>query len=636
MIGESLVHTLLTEEDIYYFKEGTHDRLYEKLGSHLIEKDGVKGAQFAVWAPNALSVSVIGDFNYWDKKTHPLHVRWDESGIWEGFIPGVNEGACYKYFIVSNTGGYQVEKSDPFARYCEVPPKTGSIVWNTDYSWQDDQWESLRDKWNQSDKPVSIYEMHFASWRRDESNAPPTYRQMAEVLPHYLSDMGFTHVEFMPMMEHPFYGSWGYQKTGFYSPTSRYGTPQDFMYLIESLHQAGIGVFLDWVPSHFPSDEHGLAFFDGTHLFEHEDPKKGVQPDWNSYIFNYGRNEVRSFLTSSANFWCDCYHIDGLRCDAVASMLYLDYSRKEGEWIPNEYGGNENLEAIHFLKSLNTTLYENHPHIQMIAEESTAWPMVSRPVYLGGLGFGWKWNMGWMNDTLEYFKRDPVHRKHHHNELIFSILYAFTENFVLSLSHDEVVHGKASLLTKMPGDEWQKFANLRLLYGYMFTHPGKKLLFMGSEIAPWKEWSHEAGLEWHILDYERHAGIQKWVRDLNHAYRQLPALHQLDFSEDGFSWIDCSDWENCVLSYIRRGTEEGDIAIIILNMTPVPRDNYKVGVPFSGEWKEVLNSDSHHYGGSDNGNFGLVKSYPVAMHGCEHALSLTLPPLAMICLVPEK
>ncbi|ADI39219.1 1,4-alpha-glucan branching protein GlgB [Waddlia chondrophila] len=624
------VYSLLSEKDIYLFKEGTHDRLYEKLGSHVVEVDGIKGTQFAVWAPNAESVSVIGDFNDWDRKRHQLHVRWDESGIWEGFIPGAKQGDCYKYHIASKVNGYRVEKGDPFAFFAEVPPKTGSIIWDLAY-----EWKSLTEERSRSDKPISIYEMHFGSWRRDEKNTPPSYREMAEWLPPYLLDMGFTHVEFMPMMEHPFYGSWGYQKTGYFSPTSRYGSPQDFMFLIESLHQAGIGVFLDWVPSHFPSDQHGLAFFDGTHLFEHEDPKKGIQPDWNSYIFNYGRNEVRSFLTSSANFWCSRYHIDGLRCDAVASMLYLDYSRKNGEWIPNAYGGNENLEAIDFLKTLNTTIYQNHPHVQMIAEESTAWPMVSRPVYLGGLGFGWKWNMGWMNDTLEYFKKDPVHRKYHHNELIFSILYAFTESFVLSLSHDEVVHGKASLLTKMPGDEWQKFANLRLLYGYMFTHPGKKLLFMGSEIAPWTEWHHEAGLEWHILDYERHAGIQRWVRDLNKAYCTLPALHQLDFSEEGFSWIDCSDWENGVLSYSRKGFDPKDTAVVILNLTPVPRENYKIGVPFSGNWQEVLNSDSHYYGGSDKGNFGRVASYPIAMHGHDYALSLTLPPLAMICLSPE-
>jgi len=638
MKNKTLAHSLLTEEDIYYFKEGTHDRLYEKLGSHLVEIEGVKGVHFAVWAPNANFVSVIGDFNSWDKTAHPLHVRWDSSGIWEGFIPGVEIGVCYKYSIESSVNGYCVEKGDPYAFRWETPPHTGSVVWDIAYEWKDDNWASLKETLNRPDSPVSIYEMHFASWKRDDetNDAPLTYREMAKRLPSYLVDMGFTHVEFLPMMEHPFYGSWGYQKTGFFSPTSRYGTPQDFMYLIESLHQAGIGVILDWVPSHFPSDLHGLAFFDGTHLYEHEDPKKGVQPDWNSYIFNYGRNEVRSFLTSSANFWLEKYRVDGLRCDAVASMLYLDYSRKSGEWIPNVYGGNENLEAIDFLKSLNTSVYKNHPDAQMIAEESTAWPMVSRPVYLGGLGFGWKWNMGWMHDTLEFFQKDPVFRKHHHHELIFSILYAFTENFVLSLSHDEVVHGKASLLAKMPGDEWQKFANLRMLYGYMFAHPGKKLLFMGSEIAPWKEWDHESGLEWHILEYERHQGIQRWVRDLNKAYQNTPALHELDFSENGFAWVDHSDAENGVLSFKRKGTNPDDLVVVVLNLTPIPRDNYKIGVEFSTDWIEILNSDSHYYGGSDKGNFGRVKSYPIKIHGCDHAISLTLPPLSMLCLSPAK
>lgn len=630
MSASTVAHSFLNEQDIFLFKEGTHDRLFEKLGSHLTTVENQKGVQFAVWAPNAQSVSVIGDFNDWNPASHPLNVRWDESGIWEGFIPGVKEGALYKYHIVSNHNQYKAEKGDPFAFRWQTPPNTASVVWNLKYDWNEPGWKEDRKRSNRGDQPVSIYELHFGSWKEGIRS----YRKMAENLPSYLKEMGFTHVEFLPMMEHPFYGSWGYQKTGYFSPTSRYGTPQDFMFLIESLHNSGIGVFLDWVPSHFPSDIHGLAFFDGTHLFEHEDPKKGIQPDWNSYIFNYGRNEVRSFLLSSANFWCDVYHIDGLRCDAVASMLYLDYSRKDGEWIPNEYGGNENLEAVHFLKQLNTRMYTNHPDIQMIAEESTAWPMVSRPAHLGGLGFGWKWNMGWMNDTIEYFKKDPVHRKHHHQELLFSLVYAFTENFVLSLSHDEVVHGKASLLSKMPGDEWQKFANLRALYGYLFTHPGKKLLFMGSEIAPWKEWDHESFLEWHILDYERHAGMQRWVRDLNAAYQKFPALHELDFSPLGFSWIDTNDSGNSVFSYVRKGAEPEQHLVVVLNLTPMPRENYKVGVEISGTWTEVLNSDSHFYGGSDKGNFGRVESFPLQVHGRPYALNLTLPPLSMICLSP--
>jgi 1,4-alpha-glucan branching enzyme len=624
-------YSLLTENDIYLFKEGTHCRLYEKLGSHPVEFDGKKGVLFAVWAPNAEKVSVIGDFNHWNKEEHPLYVRWDSSGIWEGFIPDLGEGTVYKYHIVAKGGGYAVDKGDPYAFRWEAPPKTASVVWDLRYEWKAREADSER---NRLDSPISVYEMHFGSWKRkeDEAGRSLSYREMAEELPGYLQEMGFTHVEFLPLMEHPFFGSWGYQKVGYFSPSSRYGSPQDLMYLIDKLHEKGIGVFMDWVPSHFPSDEHGLAYFDGTHLFEHADPKKGYHPDWKSYIFNYGRNEVRSFLLSSAHFWCDRYRIDGLRCDAVASMLYLDYSRKAGEWIPNEQGGRENLEAVHFLKDLNRTLYAQFPHIQTIAEESTAWPMVSRPIDQGGLGFGMKWNMGWMHDTLAYFSLDPIHRKHHHNDLLFSMIYAFTENFMLAFSHDEVVHGKASMLTKMPGDEWQKFANLRLMLGYMYAHPGKKLLFMGCELAPWTEWNHEASLEWDILQCETHRGIQRFVKDLNHFYKQEPALHTQDFSWKGFEWIDFTDWEQSVISFLRRGTKSGEVVLFVLNMTPTPRENYKIGVPEKGIWKEVLNSDSSFYGGSDKGNFGEVQSFPVSCHGKPHSISLTLPPLAIICL----
>ncbi len=628
--------SLLTDHDIYLFKEGNHFRLYRKLGSHPMVVDGLKGTYFAVWAPNAEAVTVMGDFNNWDRGSHPLRCREDGSGIWEGFIPGVWIGNLYKYHIISRYRGYRVEKGDPFAFYWEVPPGTASIVWDLSYRWRDEEWMRERHRFNSLKAPISIYEVHLGSWRRvpEEGGRFLTYREMAPYLAEYVKEMGFTHVEFLPVMEHPFYGSWGYQVTGYFAPTSRYGSPQDFMYLIDHLHQNGIGVILDWVPSHYPGDAHGLVYFDGTHLFEHEDPRKGFHPDWKSHIFNYGRNEVRAFLISSALFWLDHYHADGLRVDAVASMLYLDYSRKEGEWVPNEYGGRENLDAIHFLRRMNEMVYGEYPDVQTIAEESTAWPMVSRPTYLGGLGFGMKWNMGWMHDTLHYFSKDPIYRKYHHDQLTFSIWYAFTENFLLPLSHDEVVHGKGSLLGKMPGDEWQRFANLRLLFGYMFAHPGKKLLFMGGEFGQVKEWQHEESLEWHLLQYPLHRGLQRWVKDLNNLYRKESPLHELDFEADGFEWIDFHDWENSIISFLRKDGS-GRPILAVCNFTPVPRFRYRVGVPVSGFWRELLNSDSHIYGGSNVGNSGGLMAEPIPCHGRTHSLPLTLPPLAIVFLKPE-
>lgn len=635
MIG-NIIHGkgLLTNFDIHLYKEGSHFRLYEKLGAHLTVMDGVEGVYFSVWAPNAKKVSVIGDFNGWKVNSHKLGPRWDGSGIWEGFMPGLKKGEIYKYYVVSNHNGYRVDKGDPFAFHWETAPKTGSIVWDLDYKWNDQEWMKERRKHNSLDAPMSVYEVHFGSWRRvpEENDRFLSYREMAHSLAEYVKEMGFTHVEFLPLMEHPFYGSWGYQTVGYFAPTSRYGTPQDFMYLVDHMHQNGIGVILDWVPSHFVSDEHGLVYFDGTHLYEHADPKKGYHPDWNSYIFNYGRREVVNFLISSAMFWLDKYHVDGLRVDAVASMLYLDYSRKEGEWIPNEHGGRENLEAISFLKKFNEAVYSNFPDVQTMAEESTAWPMVSRPSYVGGLGFGIKWNMGWMHDTLYYFSQDPVFRKYHHDQLTFSIWYAFWENFMLSISHDEVVHGKRSLLDKMPGDDWQKFANVRLLLGFMYAHPGKKLLFMGCEIGQWDEWDHDSSVEWPLLQYERHHGIQRWLQDLNRVYKNEPALYEMDFENSGFRWIDASDWEQSVISFIRRGKTVRESMLVVCNLTPVPRYNYRVGVPFSGFWKEILNSDSKEYWGSGHGNFGGVESTPIPIHGMRNSISLTLPPLGIIIL----
>jgi 1,4-alpha-glucan branching enzyme len=611
----------MTDHDIYLFKQGSHSKLYEKLGAHTLEHGSQRGTAFAVWAPNAREVSVVGDFKSWDPRATPKTGRADHSGIWEVFVPGVDQGTIYKYHIVSNHQGYTVDKADPFAVHAETPPRTASVVWDLDYEWGDADWMAERHRANALDAPMAIYEMHLGSWRRvpEDQNRPLTYRELAEYLPSYLRDMGYTHVEFLPVMEHPFYGSWGYQVCGFFAPTSRYGTPQDFMYLIDRLHQEGVGVILDWVPSHFPSDEHGLAYFDGTHLFEHMDPRQGFHPDWQSYIFNYGRNEVRAFLLSSALYWLDHYHADGLRVDAVASMLYLDYSRKQGEWIPNKHGGNENLEAISFLRQFNEAVYAAYPDVQTIAEESTAWPMVSRPTYLGGLGFGLKWNMGWMHDTLHSF----------------SIWYAFFENFVLSISHDEVTHGKGSLFGKMPGTDWEKYANLRLLMSYMYGHPGKKLLFMGNEIGQWREWIHEESVEWHALEDRFHHGVQRCVQDLNRIYRKESSLHTQDFSHDGFAWVDFHDWENSTLSFLRKPSTGNDIILVVLNLTPVPRTNYRIGVPRTGFWKEVFNSDASYYGGSNTGNQGGVEAAPIARHGYFHSVSLTLPPLGALYLKSE-
>lgn len=625
---------LITDYDVFLFKSGEHFNLYNKFGSHPTSE----GVHFAVWAPNAESVSVVGDFNSWNPSSHPLSVRWDNSGIWEIFIPGIGKGAIYKYKIVSRHNNYQVEKGDPFAFFWEMPPRTASYVWDLNYEWNDKQWMRERFKFNSLSRPISIYEVHLGSWRRvpEEETRHLTYREMAYHLASYAKEMGFTHIELMPVMEHPFYGSWGYQTTGYFAPTSRYGTPQDFMFLVDYLHQNNIGVILDWVPSHFPDNEYGLHFFDGTYLYEHQDPKLGFHPHWQSYIFNLGRWEVKNFLISSALFWLEKYHIDGLRVDAVASLLYLDYGRENGDWIPNKYGGRENIEAVNFVRRLNEVVYQNYPEVQMIAEESTAWPMVSRPTHLGGLGFGMKWNMGWMHDTLNYFSQDPVYRKHYHHQLTFSIWYAFWENFVLSLSHDEVVYGKGSLLSKMPGDIWQKFANLRALFGYMFAHPGKKLIFMGGEFGQWNEWYHEVGLDWNVLSYPLHQGLQKWVKDLNYLYQTEPALFEMDFETNGFEWVDLHDWEGSIISFLRKGRNANDVILVICNFTPIPRYNYKIGVPFGGKWCEVLNSDAEIYGGSNCGNLGGVIAAPAPEWGKHHTLSITLPPLSVLFFKCEE
>ena len=625
--------SLLSDYDLHLFNEGAHTRLYEKFGAHPAAVDGERGTYFAVWAPDAETVHVVGDFNHWNNVSHPLRSR-SASGVWEGFIAGISPRTIYKYHVASRYHGYRADKADPFAFFCELPPKTASMVWDLEYAWEDGEWLKLRHRNNSLNSPISIYEMHLGSWMRvpEENNRPLTYRELADKLPEYLNRMGFTHVEFMPIMEHPFYGSWGYQVTGYFAPTSRYGTPQDFMCLVDRLHQHGIGVILDWVPSHFPNDEHGLAYFDGTHLYEHADYRQGFHPDWKSFIFNYGRTEVRSFLLSSAMFWLDRYHADGLRVDAVASMLYLDYSRGPGEWIPNMYGGRENLDAISFLQRMNHDVYQQHPDIQTIAEESTAWPGVSRPTYVGGLGFGAKWDMGWMHDTLSYMSKEPVHRKYHHNQITFRGLYMFTENFILPLSHDEVVHGKGSLIGKMPGDDWQQRANLRLLFGDMYAQPGKKLLFMGGELGQYAEWNHESSVEWHLLKYPSHAGLQKWVEDLNRTYRNEPALHEFDFDARGFQWIDANDSDSSVLTFLRRGSNWDDIVLVGLNLTPVPRMQYRIGVPQCGYWRELLNSDGMEYGGSGMGNLGGVHSEPVPAHGFPCSLAVTLPPLAALFL----
>ncbi len=625
--------SLLSEDDLFLFNEGSHFRLYEKLGAHPMTAQGTEGVYFAVWAPDAEKVFVMGDFNGWNRTHHPLLPK-GRSGIWEGFIPGLKQGAIYKYYIRSRYHGYRVDKADPFGFHHETPPKTGSIVWDPSYEWHDGEWMSRRKAANAHDAPISVYEVHLGSWMRvpEERSRPLTYREIAGKLPDYVARMGFTHVEFLPVMEHPFSGSWGYQTTGYFAPTSRYGTPEDFMFLVDALHQKGIGVILDWVPSHFPSDEHGLAYFDGTHLFEHADPKKGFHPDWGSSIFNYGRREVQSFLISSALFWLDQYHIDGLRVDAVASMLYLDYSRKEGEWIPNEYGGRENIAAIWFLRRFNEEVYRHFPDVVTVAEESTAWPMVSRPTYVGGLGFGFKWDMGWMHDTLVYFSKDPIYRKYHHNELTFRMVYAFTENFMLPLSHDEVVHGKGALVSKMPADDWQKFANLRLLFAYLYSQPGKKLLFMGGEFAQREEWNHDGSLEWHLLQYAPHQGIQKWVEALNRFYRSETALHEMDTEWPGFEWIDCNDSQHSVLTFLRKNRAKDETLLVVCNFTPTPCYNYRVGVPQGGYWKEVLNSDAKEYGGSGHGNLGGAEAYNISFHGRPYSLNLTLPPLGALFL----
>ncbi len=622
----------LTDYDLHLIAEGTHYRTYEKLGAHPTEQGGVPGTFFRVWAPNALRVSVIGDFNGWNREATSMLYR-SEAGIWERFVPGVGTGDLYKYFIESRYDGYCVEKADPYGFAAEIRPQTASKVWDISrYQWNDGEWMSARHSRLPHEEAMSIYEVHLGSWMRvpEEDFRWLTYREIAPKLVEYVRHMGFTHVEMLPVSEHPFDGSWGYQTVGYYAPTSRFGSPDDFMYLVDALHCNGIGIILDWVPAHFPRDEHGLGFFDGTHLYEHADQRQGLHPDWDTFVFNYGRNEVQNFLISNAVFWFDRYHIDALRVDAVASILYLNYGRMDGEWIPNRYGGKENLEAIDFLKRLNEQVYAEAPGGTVIAEESTVWPMVSRPTYLGGLGFGFKWNMGWMHDMLDYISHDPVHRSYHHNKITFSMLYAFTENFVLPLSHDEVVHGKGSMIGKMPGDEWQKFANLRTLYGYMFGHPGKKLLFMGNEFGQWNEWDHDASLDWHLLSYPNHAGLQRWVRDLNSFYRSEPALFELDSDPAGFEWIDCNDSQRSLISLLRHGRDPQRHVVLVCNFTPVPRHNYRVGVPAGGTWREVLNSDALLYGGSGQGNLGRIESSPLPMHGRPHSLSITVPPLATV------
>lgn len=628
-------HSLFTEYDSELFKSGKHFKLYEKMGSHVITHEEEEGTYFAVWAPNAQNVQIIGDFNYWNGEGYDLYPRWDGTGVWEGFVPGIGKGTVYKYRIQSNNHGQVLEKGDPFAMHWEVPPRTASIVWDLDYKWKDKKWLKTRQTTNQLNQPFSVYEVHIGSWKRKENGDSLSYKELSKELVSYCKDMGYTHVEFLPITEHPFFGSWGYQCTGYFAPTSRFGTPEDFMAMIDAFHKAEIAVILDWVPSHFPSDAHGLFNFDGTHLYEHSDPRQGYHPDWNSYIFNYGRNEVRAFLISSALFWLDVCHIDGIRVDAVASMLYLDYSRKEGEWIPNQYGGRENLEAISFLKELNEACYGAVEGIQTIAEESTAWPAVSRPTFLGGLGFGMKWMMGWMHDTLEYFQKDPFYRQYHHNMLTFSLNYAFTENFMLPLSHDEVVHGKGPLIDRMPGDDWQRFANLRLMYGYMYTHPGTKLVFMGGEIGQTTEWKHDYSLDWHLLENDANKGIQQLTKDLNHLYKGEPALYENSFSADGFEWIELNDYQNSALSYIRKGKNADDDIIVVCNFTPIVIDTYDIGCS-GGDWEEIFNSDSKAYWGSGVHNEGVIKSKKESKHGRDHSISIKLPPLSTMMFKKVK
>ncbi len=628
-MGKVVVHSLFSDFDINLFKAGKHYRLYDKLGSHLIEVNGEKGVYFAVWAPTAKSVSVIGDFNYWLEGDHKLNVRWDSSGIWEGFIPGLDQGTLYKYKIHSNNNNIITEKADPYARLCEHPPQTASIVWKADHKWKDKQWMGYRKEKNGLDRPYSVYEVHLGSWKRKKDDKFLSYIDLADDLVAYVKDMGYTHVEFMPIMEYPYDPSWGYQLTGYFAPTSRFGKPEDFKFLVDKFHQNDIGVILDWVPSHFPEDAHGLGNFDGSHLYENPDRRRGYHPDWKSLIFNYGRNEVRAFLISNALFWLDQFHIDGLRVDAVASMLYLDYSREEGEWEPNIYGNNENLEAISLIRELNEEVYKSFEGVQTIAEESTAFTGVSKPVYLGGLGFGMKWMMGWMHDTLEYFKKEPIYRRHHQNDLTFSMTYAFTENFMLPFSHDEVVYGKQSLVYRMPGDEWQQFANLRLLFGYMFTHPGTKLMFMGAEFAQTSEWNYQHSLDWHLTQYTFHSGMQQLVKDLNALYKAYPALYEKQFSPEGFQWIDYGDAENSVLTYIRKGHDEKNDLIVACNFTPIPREEYRIGVPKGKTYKEVFNSDHVKYGGSGVSNRPAKPSIK-KWHGYAKSIEINIPPLGVV------
>ena len=624
---------MISADDVYLFAEGRHFRLWEKLGAHLVPG----GVRFAVWAPNAQSVAVIGDFNGWDPRTNPM-VPLGTSGIWETTVAGVKKGALYKLHVVGPGGVHRADKADPFAVMAETSPKTASVVWDRDYRWNDERWMRSRAERSSHRAPISIYEVHLGSWMRvpEEGNRPLTYREIAPKLAEHARALGFTHVELLPVMEHPFYGSWGYQVTGYFAPTSRYGTPQDFAFLVDSLHQAGIGVILDFVPAHFPTDEHGLGYFDGTHLFEHEDPRRGFHPDWNTFVYDYARNEVRSFLVSSAMFWLDVFHADGLRVDGVASMLYLDYSRPAGEWLANEYGGRENLDAIRFLREMNDAIYASYPDVQTYAEESTSWPMVTRPTSMGGLGFGLKWDMGWMHDTLKYLARDPIHRQWHHHDLTFRGLYAYSESFVMPLSHDEVVHLKGSLLAKMPGDEWQKFANLRLLYAYQWAQAGKKLLFMGGDFAQWSEWNHDASLDWHLVGFERHRGVQRLIADLNGLLQLEPALHVLDVEPAGFEWIEADDAEKSVYAWLRhagRGREDQTI-LVACNFTPIPRPSYTLGVPRGGLWREVLNTDAQEYGGSGQGNLGGVEAQAVPSHGYPYSIAINVPPLGAVFFKP--
>jgi len=628
---------LMTDYDLHLLGEGTHLHSYERMGAHLRTVDGVEGVNFAVWAPNAQGVSIVGDFNGWDGRRHPMR-KLVPSGIWELFIPGLTAGTLYK-FQIRGADGQTTERSDPMGFAAELPPRTASIVTDLhDYTWNDEAWLAARRNIDWLEQPLAIYEVHLGSWQRpaDDPHGWLSYREIAHRLVEYCQRMGYTHIELMPVSEHPFTGSWGYQTIGYFAATSRYGSPQDFMYFVDHCHQNGIGVIIDWVPAHFPRDGHGLRRFDGTALYEHDDPRQAEHPDWGTLIFNYGRNEVRNFLLSNALFWLDKYHIDGLRVDAVASMLYLDYSRKEGEWIPNEYGGNENLAAISLLKTFNEKAHEHYPGVLTVAEESTAFTGVSKPTYLGGLGFSLKWNMGWMNDTLRYMRHEPIHRKYHHDELTFSLIYAFTENFALPLSHDEVVHGKGALLDQMPGDLWQRFANLRLLFGYMWTHPGKKLLFMGGDIGQWHEWNSDGEVQWDLLKWETHQGVQKLVADLNRIYRDERSLHEIDFKPDGFEWVDCHDYDDSTLAYLRRGKEPSDYLLIALNFTPVPREEYRLGVPEKCYFREIFNSDSEYYGGSNQGNGPGVSAEDLPSHGRPYSIELTLPPLAAVILKPER